>query len=82
MSSKEKKPEARVIYKKDPELTKEGFSVFELAKNVETEMAKRYPEPGHRVRLRLRSRTNTWDVVVKVRAEVPVEAPKAKEVQP
>jgi hypothetical protein len=65
-----KKEEPRYIYKKDPELGKAGFAVFEHAKNLEAELLKKYPEPQHRVRTRLRARTNTWDVVVKVRTEV------------
>jgi hypothetical protein len=68
--SKEEKKEERVIYKMNQELSKTGFAVFELAKNVEAELQKRFPEPGHRVRTRLRLRTNTWDVVVKVRTAV------------
>lgn len=68
--SKEEKAETRVIYKRDPELTREGFEVFQTAKDLESELTTRYPEPGHRIRVRMRSRTNTWDVVVKVRTEV------------
>lgn len=64
------KEEERFIYKKDGDLSKTGFAVFEHAKNLESELLKKYPEPGHRVRVRMRSRTNTWDVVVKVRTAV------------
>jgi hypothetical protein len=67
-----KKNEARVIYKKDSDLTKVGFQVFEEADRLAQELKKKYPEPGHRVRTRLRSRTSGWDVVVKVRTEVAV----------
>jgi hypothetical protein len=68
--AKEPKKEPRYIYKKDPELGKSDIAVFELAKNCEAELLKKYPEPQYRVRTRLRSRTGLWDVVVKVRTEV------------
>lgn len=76
MAKEQKKIEERFIYKKDVDLSKTGFALFEHAKNLEAELLKKYPEPGHRVRVRLRSRTNTWDVVVKVRTPVK-EEPKA-----
>lgn len=77
MSKEQKKEEERFIYKKDPELGKANIAVFELAKNLEAELKQRYPEPQYRVRTRLRSRTQLWDVVVKVRTSVKPE-PAAK----
>lgn len=70
MSKKAEKKEPHIIYKKDLDLSKTGFTVFEDAQAAELLLKKKFPEPGHRVRNRLRSRTNTWDVVVKVRTEV------------
>lgn len=67
-----KKPETRIIYKKDLTLSRTGFVDITAAKVTELELLKSHPEPGHRVRTRLRTRTNTWDVVVKVRTEVTV----------
>ena len=64
------KEETRVIYKKDLELSLEGFETFEKAKAAEAELLRGHAEPTYRVRTRLRTRTNTWDVVVKVRTEV------------
>ncbi len=72
-----KEQQARVIYKKSEELSKSGFVDFEAAKELQEQLLAKYPEPGHRVRVRLRSRTNTWDVVVKVRTEVKAEQQKA-----
>ncbi len=65
-----KKAEPRIIYKKDLNLSQTGCADFEKAKEIEAGLLAKYPEPGHRVRTRLRSRTSTWDVVVKVRTEV------------
>ncbi len=65
-----KKPESRIIYKKDLTLSRLGFTDVTAAKVTELELLKAHPEPGHRVRMRLRTRTNTWDVVVKTRTEV------------
>lgn len=70
MAKENKKVEPRVIYKKDPKLTETGFTEFKDAKEVHDSLLKQYPEPGHRVRTLLRSRTRSWDVVVKVRTEV------------
>jgi len=78
MAKKEAK-EARFIYKKNPELGKTDIAVFELAKNLESELLKKYPEPEYRVRTRLRNRTGMWDVVVKVRTEVKEEAQPRQE---
>ncbi len=66
----EKKIESRIVYKKDLNLTHSGCADFETAKEIESDLVAKYPEPGHRIRTRLRSRTNTWDVVVKIRTEV------------
>lgn len=80
--AKQEKKEPRYIYKKDPELSLEGFTDFEKAKTAEAELLKGHKEPEYRVRTRLRSRTNTWDVLVKVRTEV--KEPKvlsSKEIQ-
>jgi hypothetical protein len=66
----EKKAETRVIYKKDLTLSRTECSDYPEAKAIEAELLGKYPEPGHRVRTRLRTRTSTWDVVVKVRTEV------------
>lgn len=68
--AKQEKKEARYIYKRNPELGKTGFTEFDKAKELETELLKKYAEPEYRVRTRLRTRTNTWDVVVKVRTAV------------
>lgn len=61
---------SRTIYKKSQELSKDGFTDFPAAQAVAEELSKKYTEPKHRIRTRLRTRTNTWDVVVKVRTEV------------
>ena len=74
MSKKQEKKEPRFIYKKDLERSKVGFTDFDEAKAVEAKLLKEFPEPDYRVRTRLRIRTNTWDVVVKVRTEVKEEA--------
>lgn len=70
--AKEEK-QARVIYKKSEELSKTGFALHSAAEIIAGEMKKLHPEPAYRVRTRLRNRTNTWDVVVKVRTEVKEE---------
>jgi hypothetical protein len=64
------KNETRVVYKKDLNLSASGYSDFAEAKEVENNLVANYPEPQYRIRTRLRTRTNTWDVVVKVRNEV------------
>lgn len=71
--AKKQQEEKRYIYKKSLELGKAGFAVFEHAKNLESELRKQFPEPDHRVRTRLRTRTGMWDVIVKVRTEVKSE---------
>lgn len=68
--AKKQQEEKRYIYKKNLELGKADFAIFEHAKNLEAELQKKYPEPEYRVRTRLRSRTGHWDVIVKVRTEV------------
>ena len=75
--AKEQKVETRVIYKKNEDLSKVGFTDFGEAKRKESELLVAYVEPQYRVRVRLRSRTNTWDVVVKVRTEVKAETKAA-----
>lgn len=62
--------EQKFIYKKDLKLSKSGYSDFADAKEHEDELVAQYTMPEYRIRTRLRSRTNTWDVVVKVRSEV------------
>lgn len=70
MSKNKKTESVRVIYKKDLNLSRVGFTDVTAAKVTELELLKTHPEPTYRVRTRLRTRTNTWDVVVKVRTEV------------
>lgn len=65
-----KKTETRIIYKKDPDHSAAGFTNVGEATAIADALRIKYVEPGHRVRTRFRSRTNTWDVVVKVRTEV------------
>jgi hypothetical protein len=69
--AKEEKKEVRIIYKRDSDLTKVGFLDFVEAQAVAHELKQKYPEPQYRIRTRLRTRNNGWDVVVKVRTEVP-----------
>lgn len=68
--SKEK--EKRYIYVRDPDLTVTGFTAVEEAhKEVDrltAQMGDR-PTDEYRIRVRLRNRTNLWDVVVKTRRE-------------
>lgn len=63
------KNETRAVYKKDHKLSTSGYSDFADAKKVEDALVAQYTMPEYRIRVRLRNRTNTWDVVVKVRSE-------------
>jgi len=65
-----KKIETRIIYKKDPDHSAVGFTTYDEATTIADALRIKYVEPGHRVRTRFRTRTNTWDVVVKTRTEV------------
>ncbi len=73
-----KKTETRIIYKKDPDHSASGFTTYDEAATIAEALRIKYVEPGHRVRTRFRSRTNTWDVVIKVRTEVKSEPAQAK----
>lgn len=70
--AKEDKAPARIIYKRDSDLSKVGFADYAEAAELHHTLSQKYAEPGYRIRTRMRSRTGTWDVVVKVRTEVAV----------
>ena len=65
----------RFVYRRDPDLTVTGFATYGEAKAV----ADKIPETDERrIRVRMRSRTGTWDVVVKTRQQVTGEnSPRA-----
>lgn len=66
-----KQQKIRYVFVKGPEKTIEGISSFEEAKKK----AEEFPESEtQRVRVRLRSRTGLWDVLVKTRREVKTES--------
>lgn len=73
MKEKEKKEQTHVIYVRDVGLTETGFASIEDTRAAFGRLSAAYPEPGHRVRKRFRSRTGLWDVLVKVRTEVKKE---------
>ena len=59
-----------MAYLKDNDRTRTGFATFDeastLAKRIRSELND-LPEVTYRVRVRARSRTGMWDVVVKVK---------------
>ncbi len=65
-----KKIETRYIYVKNAELTTTGFTTYERAKWAVAGLPPEIKAPEYRVKIALRNRTNTFDVVVKKRTEV------------
>ncbi len=68
--SDQEKPVTKSIFVRNDELSVLGFSEHSEALLVAEELTKKWDGPSHRVRVRLRSRTNSWDVVVKSKREV------------
>jgi hypothetical protein len=61
-----------MAYVKDSERTKTDFSTYDLAAIAAKEIKAQLKDPkeeSFRVRIRPRSRTGMWDVVVKVKRE-------------
>lgn len=65
-----KKTATRVIYVKDHDLTTTGFKTYQHAQWAVSGLPRHVEAPEYRVRIALRSRTNTFDLVVKKRTEV------------
>lgn len=61
--------EARFIFVRDNEKTVTGITTYEVAKAIAAELGE--DTETQRVRVRMRSRTGLWDVVVKTRREAP-----------
>lgn len=74
MSKKERN--FRAVYIKDPELTKTDIGSYDEATRIAGELKEKYPEPLYRIRVRLRSRTDKWDVLTKRRTEIEVKDPE------
>lgn len=66
---------------KDKELTQVDFGTYELAAQAALRVRAHVSDPKelqYRVRIKRRSRTGKWDVVVKVRRDEPKPAPEKK----